>query len=71
MSDIKNKLDFLVTSHKKLTGSALTYEIANIQRMLLFLVLMTFIYLLIKENYWQKNIKQIYLKLEVFLVPTI
>jgi len=29
MSDIKNKLDFLVTSHKKLTGSALTYEIAR------------------------------------------
>ncbi len=29
MSDIKNKLDFLVTSHKKLTGSALTYEIAK------------------------------------------
>ncbi len=29
MSDIKYKLDFLVTSHKKLTGSALTYEIAK------------------------------------------
>ncbi len=29
MSDIKNKLDFLVTSHKRLTGSALTYEIAK------------------------------------------
>ena len=29
MSDIKNKLDFLVTSHKKLTGSALTYKIAK------------------------------------------
>ena len=29
MSDIKNKLDFLVTSHKKLTGSTLTYEIAK------------------------------------------
>ena len=29
MSDIKNKLDFLVTSHKKLTGSALTNEIAK------------------------------------------
>ena len=29
MSDIKNKLDFLVTFHKKLTGSALTYEIAK------------------------------------------
>ena len=29
MSDIKNKLDFLVTSHKKLTGSALSYEIAK------------------------------------------
>ncbi len=29
MSDLKNKLDFLVKSHKKLTGSNLTYEIAN------------------------------------------
>ena len=29
MSDIKNKLDFIVTFHKKLTGSALTYEIAK------------------------------------------
>ena len=29
MSDIKNKLDFLVTSHKKLTGSDLNYEIAT------------------------------------------
>ena len=29
MSDIKNKLDFLITSHKKLTGSALTNEIAK------------------------------------------
>ena len=30
MSDIKNKLDFLVTSHKKLTGSTLTYENAGL-----------------------------------------
>ena len=29
MSDIKKKLDFLVTSHKKLTGSDLNYEIAT------------------------------------------
>ena len=29
MSDIDHKLDFLVTSHKKLTGSILTYEIAK------------------------------------------
>ena len=29
IEDIKKKLDFLVTSHKKLTGSDLNYEIAT------------------------------------------